>query len=59
MSTNEHNEIDMIEALAQKVRAGEPIYITGPLNDAVGKMHLATVNRLREMTGMPVHVIHN
>jgi len=61
MSPNEHNEIDMIEALAQKVRADEPIYVTvtPPLNDAAGKMHLATVNRLREMTGMPVHVIYN
>lgn len=59
MNTNESNEIDMIEALAARVRAGQPIYVTGPLSDVPGKMHIAMVNRLREMTSMPVHVIHN
>ena len=52
-------EIDMIEALATRVRAGQPIHVTGSLNDISGKMHIAMVNRLREMTGMPVQVIHN
>jgi len=59
MNTNEHTEIDMTEALAQKVRAGEPIYVTGPMSETAGTMHVALVNRLRELTGMPVHVIHN
>lgn len=58
MSTNERNEIDMIDVLAQKVRAGEPIYVTGPLDEVQGKTHVALINRLRETTGMPVHVIH-
>jgi hypothetical protein len=31
MNTGEHNEIDMIDALGQKVRSGEPIYVSGPL----------------------------
>ena len=59
MSTNDHYEVDMIEPLAEKVRAGEPIHVTGPLDDVQGKLHVALVNRLREMTGMPVHVIHS
>jgi hypothetical protein len=59
MSTNEHTEIDMTEALAQRVRAGESIYVTGPMSEAAGKMHVALVNRLCETTGMPVHVIHS
>ncbi|WP_402721309.1 hypothetical protein [Janthinobacterium rivuli] len=59
MSTNESKEIDMIEALAARVRAGQPIYVKGPLNDVSGMMHIEMVNRLREMTGMPVNVIHN
>lgn len=59
MNTNEHTEIDMTEALAQKVRAGEPIYVMGSMSEAAGKMHVALVNRLRETTGMPVHVIHS
>ena len=59
MNTNGSNEIDMIEALEARVRAGQPIYVTGPLRDVSGKMHIAMVNRLREMTGMPVIVIHH
>lgn len=59
MSTNGSNENDMIEALEARVRAGQPIHVTGPLNDVSGKMHIAMVNRLREMTGMPVIVIHH
>lgn len=59
MNTNEHPEIDMTKALVHKVRAGGPIYVAGPMSEAAGKMHVAVVNRLRETTGMPVHVIHN
>lgn len=62
MSTNEQNtrqEVDMFDALAARVRAGEPIYVSGTLDDVSGKMHIAMVNRLREMTGMPVHIIHH
>ena len=59
MTIIENNEIDMFEVLADKVRAGEPIHVTGPLSDVVGKMHLAMVRRLRETTGLPVHVVYS
>lgn len=59
MGTLENNDIDMAVVLAEKVRAGEPIYVTGPLTGVAGELHVAMINRLREMTGMPVYVIHN
>ena len=52
-------EIDLFDALAARVRAGQPIHVTGPLDETLGRMHLAMVNRLRADTGLPVHVIHS
>ncbi|MDR6397927.1 hypothetical protein ACTOWA_00500 [Herbaspirillum seropedicae] len=52
-------EVDIIETLKAKVLAGQPIYFSGQLTEANAKIHLATVNRLRELTGLPVHVIYS
>lgn len=54
-----HTEVDLFEVLAARVRAGEPIHITGPLGGAVGELHLAIVSRLRSETGLPVRVIYS
>lgn len=50
-------ELDLIDVLAARVRAGEPIHITGPLDGPVGQVHLATISKLRTETGLPVRVI--
>jgi len=57
--SSEAPEVDLHEILAAKVRAGEPIYITGSLDGPVGHAHLATISRLRRETGLPVRVIFN
>lgn len=52
-------EVDLHEVLVAKVRAGEPIYIAGPLDGPDGHVHLETISRLRSETGLPVRVIFN
>lgn len=52
-------EIDLFDVLAARVRAGQPIHVTGQLDETLGRLHLAMVNRLRAETGMAVHVIHS
>lgn len=54
-----HTEVDLFEVLAARVRAGEPIHITGPLDGLVGQLHLATITKLRAETGLPVRVVYN
>jgi hypothetical protein len=53
-----HAEVDLFEVLATRVRAGEPIYITGSLDGTVDQHHLATIIRLRVETGLPVRVVY-
>lgn len=50
-------EMDLIEVHAAHVRAGESIHISGPLDGPVGLVHLVTISRLRNETGLPVRVI--
>lgn len=50
-------EIPLSEVLIARVRAGEPIHISGPLDGPVGQAHLATISKLRTETGLPVRVI--
>ena len=54
----ESTEVDLMDALATRVRAGEPIHINGPLDGPVANAHLSMVARLRSETGMPVHIIY-
>ena len=54
----EHSEVDIYEVLADRVRAGEPIHINGPIDGVVGQLHLALVARLRRETGLAVRVIY-
>ena len=62
MNTNNpetHTDVDLLEILAERVRAGEPIHITGPLDGSVGQLHLVTIAKLRAETGLPVRVVYN
>lgn len=52
-------EIDMVEAIASRVRTDNPVHVMGPLDDVQGRLHVALVNRLRQESGKPVHVIHS
>jgi len=54
-----HTEVDLFEVLAARVRAGEPIHITGPLDGSTGQLHLATIAKLRAETGLPVRVVYS
>lgn len=60
MDTEEQKrtEVEIFDVFAARVRAGDPIYVTGHLDDVQGHLHVALVNRLRMETGMPVHVIY-
>ena len=53
------SEMDMFDLLAARVRAGEPIHVSGPLDDVQGRLHIAMINRLTRETGMYVRVIYN
>ena len=53
------SDIDMVDALAKGVRSGQPIQVTGPLDDVQGRLHVALINRLRQETSKPVYVIHS
>ena len=50
-------ELDIFDFLAARVRAGECIHITGPLDATVGQELMATISRLRRETGAAVRVI--
>lgn len=58
MDTNEPNEIDLLDALSERVRAGEPIHVTGPFDEVQGKLHIAMLNRLLGR-GLPVQVVYS
>lgn len=53
------NIFDSYQLLEESVRNGQPIYLTGELSDTTSKLHVATVNKLLQTTGMPVTVIHS
>lgn len=53
------SEVDLVDVIAARVQTGKPVYVTGPLDDAQGRLHVAMINRLRNETGKPIHVIHN
>lgn len=55
---NEREVIEMADVLEQRVIEGQPLVVTGKLDDAVAKMHAATVNGLLENTGQAVTVVH-
>ena len=50
-------EVPVLEALVERVRAGETIYVTGPLDGLTGRMKLVMIDQLRSKAGMPVRVI--
>lgn len=61
MSMSESNpskEIILTNMLAERVRAGQPIYVAGQLDEVNARLHAATVNRLMVETVLPVTVIH-
>lgn len=58
-NTDNNSEIDLSQAMADRVRAGEPIHVVMPTNESLLRLHLAAINRLRTETGMPVHVVYN
>lgn len=55
---DERDVIDMADVLKQRVIEGQPLVVTGKLDDAMAKMHAATVNGLLESTGQAVTVVH-
>lgn len=56
--TNEQPIIDLADVLKQRVSDGQPLYVTGKLDEIAAKQHAATVNGLLENTGTPVTVVH-
>lgn len=60
MSTQEVQKVvDLDEVLADRVRAGQAIHVSGPLDEVQAKLHATTINRLMRDTGLPVTVIHS
>lgn len=56
--TQAPKEINLTDMLAERVRAGQPIYVAGPLGDIQAKLHATTINLLMAETGLSVTVIH-
>lgn len=56
--TNEQPMRDLADLLKQRVSDGQPLIVTGKLDEAVAKAHAATVNDILESTGKPVTVVH-
>ena len=50
--------ISMTDVLKQRVSEGQPLYVTGKLDEIAAKEHAAKVNGLLESTGKPVKVVH-
>jgi len=59
MAMMDSPDLDLSDVLAARVRAGEPIHISGPLDGPIGLAHLATISRLRAETGLAVRVIYS
>lgn len=55
----EYKEVDMFDVFAACVRAGEPIHVSGPLDESQARLHVALINRLTRETGRYVHVIYS
>ncbi|WOB11218.1 hypothetical protein [Piscinibacter gummiphilus] len=52
-----HQEVDLFDVMAARIRAGEPIHIQVPFPEVLGRTILAQIERLKRETGKPVHVI--
>ena len=55
---DEREVIEMADLLKQRVIEGQPLVVTGKLDDSMAKMHAATVNGLLESAGQAVTVVH-
>lgn len=55
---DERGEIEMADVLKQRVIEGQPLVVIGKLDDAMAKIHTATVNDLLANTGQAVTVVH-
>ena len=51
-------ELSLNDVLTDRVRAGQPIHVSGNLDDVQAMLHAASINRLMNETGLPVTVIH-
>jgi len=50
-------EVGLFDVMTARVRAGEPIHVQVPFPEALGKALLVQIERLKQETGKPVHVI--
>lgn len=55
---DEPEVIEMADVLKQRVIEGQPLVVTGKLDEAMARMHAATVNGLLESTAQAVTVVH-
>jgi len=55
---NEREIVEMADVLKQRVIEGQPLVVTGTLDDPMVKRHAATVNGLLTSTGRSVTVMH-
>lgn len=52
-------DVTLNDVLTDRVRAGQAIYVSGPLDEIQAKLHVADINRLMVDTCMPVTVIYS
>lgn len=55
---DEREVVELADVLKQRVIEGQPVVVSGKLDDSTAKMHAATVNGLLEGTGQAVFVVH-
>ena len=58
LQPSERPVLDLADVLKQRVVEGQPLLVTGKLDDTMAKMHATTVNGLLEITGQAVTVVH-
>ncbi|WAT88369.1 hypothetical protein [Delftia acidovorans] len=58
MKNKEREVIEMADLLLQRVIEGQPLVMTGMLDESMAKMYAATVNCLVSNTGQAVTVLH-
>jgi len=50
--------VEMADVLKQRVIKGQPLVVTGKLDESMAKLHAETVNGLLTSTGRSVPVVH-
>ena len=55
--SDDRPEIGLLDVMLARVRAGEDIHVQLPLSGPLGRALLNDIQRLKQVTGLPVRVV--